>query len=79
MRHTYRSQIWVVILFDSCYDDVVTAATGVQHTSLKSVAQIFSPSLPNHCFWDDKFWGPSQRVVTLFSNVAVVWVVLASY
>ena len=25
-----------------------------------------SPSLPNHCLWYGKLWGPSQRVVTLF-------------
>ena len=24
-----------------------------------------SPSLLNECFWYDKLWGPSQRVVTL--------------
>ena len=29
-------------------------------------AHIFS--LPNHCLWYDKLWGPSQRVVTLFLN-----------
>ena len=25
-------------------------------------------SLPNDCLWYDKLWGPSQRVVTLFSH-----------
>ena len=24
-------------------------------------------SVPNDCLWYDKLWGPSQRVVTLFS------------
>ena len=24
-------------------------------------------SVPNACLWYDKLWGPSQRVVTLFS------------
>ena len=23
-------------------------------------------SVPNDCLWNDKLWGPSQRVVTLF-------------
>ena len=29
-------------------------------------------SVPNDCLWYDKLWGPSQRVVTLFHNLAVL-------
>ena len=29
-------------------------------------------SVPNDCLWYDKLWGPSQRVVTLFSTLLVI-------
>ena len=43
----------------------------IRHESANS-----SPSLPNHCLWYDKLWGPSQRVVTLFLLYKIHFVVV---
>ena len=56
--------------FDSYSDDGVSAVINV-HTE----AHLFS--LPNDCLWYDKLWGPSQRVVTLFYESIMIYVLLS--
>ena len=34
-------------------------------------------SVPNDCLWYDKLWGPSQRVVTLFYESIMIYVLLS--
>ena len=66
-----KSGCKMVTLFDSYSYDGVSAGIWVIHTYIHTclLVQVWinsSPSLPNHCLWYGKLWGPSQRVVTLF-------------
>ena len=74
-----KSGCKMVTLFDSYSYDGVSAGIWVIHTYIHVCLYKFeltvdsSPSLPNHCLWYDKLWGPSQRVVTLFSLNATTY------
>ena len=87
MGHTYRggkSGCKMVTLFDSYSYDGVSAGIWVIHTYIHTclLVQVWinsSPSLPNHCLWYGKLWGPSQRVVTLFYMCLCISALLPSY